>query len=398
MWEFEMIATTESFKNLREITKKLLLYCKKNNWSGYDPYDGLNSRLFKVIPFVNNKLFRLIFIQLMKRLQVNLRPIILVSKGQNPKALALFTSSLLKLADLGLADADDTFSVLNRLIELRSPNQKYFCWGYNFNWQSRGFLIPKYEPNIICTTFAGKALLDFYEKDKKDSYLQMAISAGRFLINGLNISKISDGQLCFSYTPLDKGLVHNANLLGAEFLARLYKITNEKIFLEYAVSAVKYSINRQKPDGSWAYGEGSSQNWIDSFHTGYNLVALKKFCHYTGMNVFSEHIEKGFDFYYNNFFTDDCKAKYYHNHTYPIDVHSIAQSIITLIEFKELNKRSIDLALCVYKWGIKNMKSQDGFFYYQKKRFYTNRISYMRWSQAWMLYALSRLLSEIGSE
>ena len=33
-----------------------------------------------------------------------------------------------------------------------------------------------------------------------------------------------------------------------------------------------------------------------------------------------------------------------------------------------------------------------GFFYYQKRRFYTVKKPYMRWSQAWMLYALARLL------
>ena len=37
------------------------------------------------------------------------------------------------------------------------------------------------------------------------------------------------------------------------------------------------------------------------------------------------------------------------------------------------------------------MQSPQGYFYYQKRRCYTNRISYMRWSQAWMFYAISLL-------
>jgi len=393
-----LLSNHESVELLQETIKKLLLYCKENTWSGYDPYDGLNSRLFNAIPFTKNKSCRLVFIQVMKRLPINLRPIMLVPKDQNPKGLALFASALLKLSDLGLANAYDASFVLNRLIELRSPNKKYFCWGYNFNWQSRGFLIPKFEPNIICTTFAGEALLDTYKKDKNTTYLDMAKSAGKFLLDGLNISKISDEELCFSYTPLDKGMVHNANLMGAAFLARLYHITNEKIFLEYAVKAVKFSINRQNPDGSWVYGESPLQSWIDNFHTGYNLIALNRFCQYTGMNDFKKNIKKGLDFYHNHFFTDDCKAGYYHNRVYPIDIHSISQSIITLIELKALNRTNIELALCVCKWGIKNMCSSGGFFYYQKRRFYKNRISYMRWSQAWMLYALASLMNEIKND
>ena len=30
------------------------------------------------------------------------------------------------------------------------------------------------------------------------------------------------------------------------------------------------------------------------------------------------------------------------------------------------------------------------YFYYQKKRWYKNRINYLRWSQAWMFYALTK--------
>jgi hypothetical protein len=43
-------------------------------------------------------------------------------------------------------------------------------------------------------------------------------------------------------------------------------------------------------------------------------------------------------------------------------------------------------------WAIENLRSPRGYFYYQRNRFYTNRIEYMRWSQAWMSYALARLI------
>ena len=29
----------------------LLAYCRANDWAGYDPYDALNSELFKALPF-----------------------------------------------------------------------------------------------------------------------------------------------------------------------------------------------------------------------------------------------------------------------------------------------------------------------------------------------------------
>jgi hypothetical protein len=35
------------------------------------------------------------------------------------------------------------------------------------------------------------------------------------------------------------------------------------------------------------------------------------------------------------------------------------------------------------------MQSPQGYFYYQKRKFLTNKIAYMRWSQAWIFYGLT---------
>lgn len=55
----------------------------------------------------------------------------------------------------------------------------------------------------------------------------------------------------------------------------------------------------------------------------------------------------------------------------------------------ELGRRYLKIA----KWAINNMQDNKGYFYYQKTRWYTNKIPYMRWSQAWMFYALAQFLS-----
>lgn len=377
--------------SIRQSITKLLDYCMRNNWAGFDPYDGLNSTIFRAIPFVQNRIGKLIFTQVMKRSPINFRPILLVPKAENPKALALFCSTLLILSKMQLFKNDALiFHILSRLIELKSPNRPYYCWGYHFDWQARDGFLPQFDPNIICTTFAGNALLDAFDKFSDGKYLDMAISAGDFLLNGLNITKNND-EICFSYTPHEWSQVHNANLLGAAFLSRLYSITQEKKFLEPAQSAVHFSIRRQHKDGSWPYGENKTQQWIDNFHTGYNLVALKKFAEYTGNTEVTENIKKGWQFYKDNFFTDYGVPKYYHNQTYPIDIHAIAYSIVTLAEFKAFDAGNIDFAKRILTWSLKTMRNKDGYFFYQKKRFYINRISYMRWSQAWMLYAIAIL-------
>ena len=389
----------DDFQNeLKDSIIRLLNYCKNKNWAGYDPFDGLNSKIFELMPFHSKKLPRLFFIQFMKHFPINLRPIILVPKEQNPKGLALFASSLIRLSDMGLIkDLGLIDAIIKKLIKLKSPNQKNYCWGYNFDWQNRGFFLPKFSPNIICTTFAANAVLDAYEKYSKTGYLDMAVSAGCFLISDLNRMEDESG-LCFSYTQYDKNQVHNANLLGAAFLGRLYSVTGDKKFFDLALKAVEFSVKKQHEDGSWPYGERKAQRWVDNFHTGYNLIALKKFGQYTGNKNFTDSIQKGFQFYLKNFFTTDGLPKYYHNKLYPIDIHAIAQSIVTLVELSSFDEGAVDMAIRVYRWAIKNMQSKNGYFYYQQERFFKNKILYMRWSQAWMLYALAIFAQALRTE
>jgi hypothetical protein len=377
---------------------QLLDYCTKNNWAGFDPYDALNSRVFKALPFLNNKLCRLVLTQGMKRSPVNFRPLFLVPKEQNPKALGLFVSALIRLQSINFSDVTrDIAALIKKIIELRSPNQPHYCWGYHFDWQGRHSLTPKFSPNIICTTFAANAFLDAYEAYSKAEYLDIAVSASRFLLSGLNISR-EDNGLCFSYTPLDQAKVHNANLLGAALLARLYKATGEQKFLDFASQAVSYSASRQNSDGSWFYGEHDTQQWIDNFHTGYNLVALDAFCRYTGSKEYRGNIARGYAFFRDNFFTPESIPKYFHNRIYPIDIHAVAQSVITLTALKDIDKDAMQLTDSILQWAFKNMRSNKGYFYYQQGRFLKNRISYMRWSQAWMLYALTCLQKTLLEE
>jgi len=51
-------------------------------------------------------------------------------------------------------------------------------------------------------------------------------------------------------------------------------------------------------------------------------------------------------------------------------------------ENKELVKR-------VLYWTVKNMQSDAGYFYYQKKKIFTSKTPYIRWAQSWMFYSFS---------
>jgi hypothetical protein len=404
---------------------KLFEYCRSNNWAGYDPYDALNSEIFKKLPFLDSKWPRIILTQLLKRSPINFRPLLMVPKTQNPKALALFLMAFLMLEKAGLLKDKDLIPLkVQQLADLRSctipstgnrqpetenrepSTDNYWCWGYSFPWQGRSVLAPKGDPNLVCTVFVANALLDHYEAKlaggdppatgncqplNDNNLLFMASSAAEYLLNELYWED-ENGNAGFSYPlPSLKARVHNANFLGAALLCRVYKHNGATKYLEPALRAARYSSGMQHTDGSWAYGEHITQQWVDNFHTGYNLGALRTISECLKTDEFQPYIQQGFKFYRDHFFREDGAPKYFHNKTYPIDIHSVAQSIITLVEFRDLDPDNIRLAHKVLEWVMANMWNEKGYFYYQVTPYYKNRISYMRWSQAWMLYALSIL-------
>src|ERR1017187_4110702 len=377
----------ESFTKLRN-------YCENEEFKGYDPYDSLNSTLFKKIPLISrNKFFKLAWTQLFKRSPINFRKLVGIKKEYNPKALGLFLSgycNLYKLApEKQFLDKIEFFS--REIIKSKNPNYEDACWGYNFDWQSRAFFQPAYTPTIVASTFIGSALLDTYEITKDDNLISTARSTCNFILKDLNRTYDDKQNFAFSYSPIDKSVVFNASLLGSRILSRVYNQTLETELAEAAHKSVTFCCNYQKTNGSWSYGTLPFHQWVDNFHTGYNLECIADYMKFSNDYSFEKQLEKGFNYYIKTFFTENGIPKYYNNSVYPIDIHCPAQLIITaakLNKFKE-NKEMLDK---VMSWTIQNMQSPDGYFYYQINKYFSSKISYMRWAQAWMFYAMSTYL------
>jgi len=113
---------------------------------------------------------------------------------------------------------------------------------------------------------------------------------------------------------------------------------------------------------------------------------------YTGEKYWEKQLIAAYRYFLDTFWLDDGCPKYYHNSKYPIDIHCSAQGIITCLKLVEFFPESIALAEKILLWVIEHMMDNKGFFYYQKTKFYTNKIPYIRWAQAWMFYAISLYL------
>ena len=379
-------------------------YCESQNFAGWDPYDGLNSKVFKALPFKHWDLARLAWIQGFKRSPINFRKVLMVPKEHNAKGIGLFLNgycNLYKIAEQGdtsFGTKEEILKYINELAELllEMQNKDYSgaCWGYNFDWQARRlFLFPANTPTVVATSFCVTALLNAYEITKNQRYLDTALSAGNFVLNDLNRTEYKSGFL-FSYSPLNgNNTVFNASLLGAKILSQLYWYNKNETYKVTAKTAIKAAVEAQNRDGSWVYGMLPVQSWIDSFHTGYNLDAMQTYQDKTGDTQFKGSIEKGFEYYMENFFLEDGTPKYYHDKTYPIDIHCPGQLFVNLSVNKKYEENK-DLAHSVFNWVTKNMQDKKGYFYYQLKEGVSSKIPYMRWSNAFMFNALSYLLVE----
>ncbi len=373
-----------------ECINRLAAFVEQYGYVGYDPYDALLSPLMPVLS-LSTQAGRIAWMQFLRRCPVNIRPLLGIQPGHNPKALGLFLEGYAAL--YRHSRSQELKGAAENLITLLEGYKAPVCsgngWGYNFDWQSRVFFVPKYTPTVVNTAFIGHALLDAWEAMGIQRALDLALPVRDFIIKDLNRLTEGDG-VCFSYTPLDRYAVHNANLLGASILYRISRYTGDAEAGQIALSALAYSMKYQRDDGAWKYSEQHGSSWIDSFHTGFNLESIRWFLRFGAAEQYKKAYWNGVRFYADNFFLEDGTPKYYHDKTYPIDIHSPAEAIWF---FSDEGSEYQDLTDRVLGWMLGNMYSGKGYFYFRKGRFWTNRIPYMRWSQAWAFRALSAYMS-----
>ena len=378
--------------------EKLAAWCRDRNYEGHDPFDGLNSRLFQSTPVKNSRVARLAWTQLFKRSPFSLRGVASVPAEKNSKGTALFALAALarfRRKRTKEAEAEARF-FLKDLLAARLEGFSGAAWGYNFDWQGRAFFAPRGTPTIVPTAFAARALIEATHAFNDESFLKTARSACDFILHDLNRSENTENEVCWSYSPLDRTCVFNASLLAAETIASVSSLTGEKDLGVFAVRGARYVVRRQRADGSWAYGGADFQSWADNFHTAFVLTSLSRIMTVSKVAraEFAESTRRGYEYWKKNFFLVDGWPKYYHDQLYPADAHSAAAAIVALLELRDIDSGADALAEKIAGWSVRHLQGSRGFFYYQLRRFYTVRTPYMRWSQAWMMYALARLLEQ----
>jgi hypothetical protein len=354
------------------------------HWRGYDPYDALNTP-FESLLTLGRPLGRRALTQAVKLSPLNLRPALRIEPTWNAKALALVASAYARLsaADTGDDRAGGQASRwLTWLVEHPTAAGSALGWGYPFKVQTRFFGYARDTPNTIATSFVIQALLDGHELLGDESFGEAALAACEFLSTGLLLDQ--DGRTYFRYLPAEDELVHNANLLACAALARTADLLGGDSLRETVEHALRASLAAQRPDGSWPYAEGAGHAWVDNFHTGYVLDSLA-ICS-RSLPDLREPLVRGVEYWERNLFLQDGTPKYSTASLYPLDAHCYATAIDTWLAV-----RDVPAAERTARLLLERMLDPAGYVHFQRTRFWTNKVPFVRWTTAPTFRALAGL-------
>jgi hypothetical protein len=364
-------------------------WVERCDYRGYEPFDGLSSWA-RPLTF-GNLLAQRILQQMIRQSPFNLRPMMGVTPKDSTKGQGYMAWGYLILyrATNEQAYLEKAFRCLRWLDKSKVARFKYHSWSNHFDFASRGGYYTKDDPIIVWTALIGHAYIEAYEITQKKEFLRVAESACRWILE-LPREKTDRGT-CISYLTHCQSSIHNANMLGAGLLARTGTKMGDKEFRRVARSAMEYSCARQRPDGSWWYAEKPNHQWIDNFHTGYNLDALRFYIDSTRDEEFRPNLIKGLKFFRDHFFEPSGRPRYYHSRTYPVDIQCAAQAIDTLAWFSDLDPDCLPLAQRVAAWTIRNMQDADGHYYYRQYPLIKAKTPMFHWGQTTMFKALAQL-------
>ena len=165
-------------EQISESIGRLSDWLEKNDYRGYDAFDGLNARFVRPLTFETTFL-RTVLQQGVRRFPLNTRPLLGVRKSYSTKGMGFLAKGFIRLHQ---ATGDEAWArkaefALEWLIENQSKGYSGACWGNHFDYQSRTFYLPKGVPTIVWTSLIGHAFLDAYDHFQKEKYLQIAVSA-----------------------------------------------------------------------------------------------------------------------------------------------------------------------------------------------------------------------------
>jgi len=396
--------------NCREIRDDLFERMVKQNFRGIDWSSVIFSE--KVIA-INNKLNSL-EPKYLKKVLISVFYRLLNYGGYQsvkiikPKELIFSKGLALILSGLSLQNTKSKGEYIEQITALllmkKLPNQ--YLWAHDIDYTfPDGTIVTTSTPNLVTTAFVANAFWDLYQNTNNERWKEMFIKITSDVLKFIPYKEIDSCGICFMYTPVTNFYVHNANLLYAEIVSKyLYLMPEQDNSLIALLSkSINYSLNDFASTGSFPYaGPPTINHTVDNYHTGYVLRSILEISRYSPeiseKYQLDSVVSKLFEFYKKNF----IKKYVIHSKSNMIESHSLAESILVYCSLSDrmvsierkhyLNvvRRTINLLWDQEnKYFINNIKQLFMFKVYDKTEM-------IRWSNAWMFFALSMFIAKSG--
>jgi hypothetical protein len=340
------------------------------DFRGPDPFDGLWWRWPRAL--VGGRRRRQAVAQLHARSPIDVRRLYRRRHPQTAKALGVFASVEARAQRLAAADAprDAGLRAVAALDADRSAGP--VAWGYPWDVQTRWSFYPAGSPNVVVTAFAASGLLEAGAGMGRGDLVDRAHGAAGWVRDELWV----EPEGYFAYHAGRPVNIHNASLLGAW----LVDVAGgaEPIARERVARAVRRTLDAQRPDGSWPYGEGRNLAWADSFHSGYVLLCLDR------LRAVDDRVDDAVRrgaAHYRRFFDAAGRARLWADKPFPEDGHSAGTGLSALSALaqrgvieRELLER---VALRVLEHGLRGGRAV-----HRRYRWGTTTVRYLRWCDA----------------
>ena len=390
-----------------QLLGETLRYAREREYTGWDYGDGMSSRLLQGVS-IENKWLNIAVQETIKRAPVNVRPLFLVEQRRNYKGTALFAMANLAADRLDLRDgadgrgsesavdyATEAHECCEWLIEHRTPGYAGFCGAHRHEIQHLDIKgLPEY-PDMVSTSYAVQALLAVsdagLDAGAESAYPDIVESVADFIDEDLAYEEIPEGAR-MKYVPTwsSDHYTLNAVALGGVTLLELAAQFDESIHRERGEKLLDYVVSRQRPEGGWMYRDPPSASHLsmDNHHNGFVIESLLRHRALTGSSRYVDSLDDALAFYRDDLFAPDGAPNWDESSAYPRDIHAAAQGIIVFSR-----AGAFGVAERILDWTVGNLYAGNGRFHFRRERFYTKRITLMRWCEAWMAYAVATYLT-----
>jgi hypothetical protein len=285
---------------------------------------------------------------------------------------------------------------LGVLKESRCPSYAHYCWGYPFNWETRGGTMREGTPLITTVPYVYEAFWQVYQIDRNQEWLDIMDSIAQHAFSDYNDFRTSATASSCSYNPepSDPGGVINASAYRAFLLTRAALDFSQECYLKVAERNLNFVLESQNPDGSWYYSMDGERDFVDHFHTCFVLKALAKIEALTGNPHCTKAIERGVDYYVTNLFDAEGLPKPFSRRprftVYRRELYDYAECINVAVllngRFPELD-RILSRVINLSEW-----QKSDGSFRSRQLLLGWDNTPMHRWAQSQLFRSLCFLL------